>query len=98
MKRCVWLVLAMAFTASLGSPLAVADPAGSDGKVILVVGATGRQGGAVARELLQRGYQVRGLTRNPDSDRARAVAELGAEMVRGDLGDPASLDRAVAGV
>ena len=98
MKRNVWLVLALVFTASLGAPLAAAQPAGAAGKVILVVGATGRQGGAVARELLQRGYQVRGLTRNPDSDRARAVAELGAEMVRGDLGDPASLDRAVAGV
>ena len=66
-------------------------------KLILVVGATGQQGGAVARELLDRGYHVRGLTRNPGSDRAKAVAELGAEMVRGDLSDRNSLDRAVAG-
>ena len=63
-------------------------------KLILVVGATGQQGGAVARELLDRGYHVRGLTRNPGSDRAKAVAELGAEMVCGDLSDRNSLDRA----
>ena len=36
-------------------------------KTILVSGATGNQGGAVTRELLKRGYHVRGLTRNPDS-------------------------------
>ena len=66
-------------------------------RLILVSGATGRQGGAVARELLLRGYRVRGLTRNPDSERARQLAGLGIEMVKGDFNDIASLERAMQG-
>jgi uncharacterized protein YbjT (DUF2867 family) len=66
-------------------------------RIILVAGATGTQGGAVARELNARGYQVRGLTRNPDSATARELAALGVEMVRGDFDDAASLDRAFDG-
>ena len=66
-------------------------------RTILVAGATGTQGGAVARELNARGYHVKGLTRNPDSERARALAALGIEMVRGDFDDIGSLDRAFAG-
>jgi uncharacterized protein YbjT (DUF2867 family) len=66
-------------------------------KLILVIGATGQQGGATARELLVRGYRVRGLTRNPEKPRARALSELGVEMVRGDLDDKASLAAAVEG-
>ena len=72
------------------------EHANSD-KLILVSGATGRQGGAVARELLSRGYQVRGLTRNPDSDRARRLADLGVEMVKGDFDDMTTLHQAVQG-
>jgi uncharacterized protein YbjT (DUF2867 family) len=67
-------------------------------RVILVVGATGTQGGAVARELLQRGFSVRGLSRNPNSDSARALIELGAVVVWGDYNDPASLTAALDGV
>ena len=67
-------------------------------RVILVSGATGTQGGAVARELVDRGYTVRGLTRNPDSDTSRALTGLGVQMVRGDFDDAASLDRALEGV
>lgn len=67
-------------------------------KLILVSGVTGRQGGAVARELLSRGYRVRGLTRNPDSERARRLAGLGIEMVKGDFDDADSLDNATQGV
>jgi uncharacterized protein YbjT (DUF2867 family) len=66
-------------------------------RTILVAGATGTQGGAVARELNARGYRVRGLTRNPDSARARALSELGIEMVQGDFDDASSLDRALEG-
>jgi uncharacterized protein YbjT (DUF2867 family) len=66
-------------------------------RTILVAGATGTQGGAVARELAARGYRVRGLTRNPDSDASRALSALGVEMVRGDFDDAASLDSALAG-
>ncbi len=67
------------------------------GAVILVTGATGQQGGAVARELLAAGHNVRAMTRNPDGEAAKALAELGAEVVQGDLNDPASLERAVQG-
>ncbi len=66
-------------------------------RTILVTGVTGQQGGAVARHLLNRGYRVRGLTRNPDSDKARAMKGLGVEMVAGDMADRASLDAALAG-
>ena len=66
-------------------------------KVILVSGATGTQGGAVAHALLERGFSVRGLTRNPDSDAARELAALGVDMVRGDFDDTASLDAALDG-
>lgn len=65
--------------------------------VVAVTGATGRQGSAVVRALLARGWQVRGLTRDPRRPRARALAALGAEMVQADMDEPASLDRAFAG-
>ncbi|MFF0575581.1 NmrA/HSCARG family protein [Streptosporangium saharense] len=65
---------------------------------ILVTGATGKQGGAVARALLAAGTPVRILVRDPESEAARAVRALGAEPVRGDLDDPASLEPATAGV
>jgi len=65
-------------------------------RIILVAGATGTQGGAVARELAARGYRVRGLTRNPESDASQALATLGVEMIRGDFDDAASLDDALA--
>ncbi|MGB3565006.1 MAG: NmrA/HSCARG family protein [Thermoanaerobaculia bacterium] len=65
--------------------------------VILITGATGQQGGAVARELLSGGHRVRVMTRNPDGDKARALAEMGATVIQGDLDDAASLERAVDG-
>ena len=64
---------------------------------ILVTGATGHQGGAVARALLAGGHKVRAMTRKPDGEAARALAGKGAEVVRGDLDDAASLDEALAG-
>jgi uncharacterized protein YbjT (DUF2867 family) len=64
---------------------------------ILVTGATGHQGGAVARALLAGGHKVRAMTRKPDGDAARALAGKGAEIVRGDLDDAGSLDKALAG-
>jgi uncharacterized protein YbjT (DUF2867 family) len=66
-------------------------------KTILVTGATGRQGGAVASRLLADGWRVRALTRDAAGAKARALAEAGAEVVTGDLDDRASLDRAAAG-
>ena len=65
---------------------------------ILVTGATGHQGGAVARALRAAGHEVRALTRKPDGEAARALAGRGAEVVRGDLDDAASLEKALAGV
>ena len=52
---------------------------------IAVVGATGLQGGATARALLGAKVPVRALVRRPDSDAARALAELGADLVAADL-------------
>lgn len=65
---------------------------------ILVTGATGQQGGAVARELLAHGHKVRAMTRKPDGESAKALAALGAEIVAADLDDARSLERALAGV
>ena len=65
---------------------------------VLVTGATGRQGGAVARHLLQRAIPVRAVSRNPSKPSAQALARGGAEVVPGDLDDGASLRRAMEGV
>ena len=65
------------------------------GSVIVVTGATGRQGGAVARSLLKDGWRVRALTRKPDSQKARILAGLGAEVVQGDMNDRSSLEAAL---
>ena len=67
-------------------------------KMILITGATGKQGGATLRHLAKRGgFKLRAMTRKPDSDAAKALAALGAEVVAGDLDDAASLERALAG-
>ncbi len=67
-------------------------------RTVAVTGATGRQGSAVVRALLVEGWPVRGVTRDPTRGRARALAALGVDMVRADMEDPASLDRAFHGV
>ncbi len=59
-----------------------------DKKTIFVTGATGNQGGAVARHLLKNGFGVRALTRKLDGERAKALAAIGAEVVQGDLDNP----------
>lgn len=64
---------------------------------IVVTGATGAQGGAVVRHLLGAGNTVRALTRKPEGAAAKALAALGATVVRGDLGDRDSLVRAFTG-
>lgn len=66
--------------------------------LILVTGATGQQGGAVARELLKKGFPVRAMTRKPDSENAKALADLGAEIVTGDLNDVSSLENALKNI
>ncbi|WP_406138842.1 NmrA family NAD(P)-binding protein [Streptomyces sp. NBC_01089] len=69
----------------------------SESQPVLVVGATGRQGGATARALLAAGIPVRALVRDPGTGRAGAVAALGAELVTGDLDDRGSVARAAEG-
>lgn len=70
----------------------------NDKKQVLIFGATGNVGGAAARELLARGWVVRAVTRNPQGDKAQALAKLGAELVQADMEDRASLDAAFAGI
>lgn len=65
---------------------------------VLVTGATGKQGGAVARALIAGGHRVRALTRNPSSPSASALAALGAEVVAGNFDKPETIARALDGV
>jgi uncharacterized protein YbjT (DUF2867 family) len=67
-------------------------------KTILVTGATGNQGGATARRLLQDGWQVRALVRDRAKPAARLLAEQGATLVEGDMDDAGSLRAAMRGV
>jgi uncharacterized protein YbjT (DUF2867 family) len=66
-------------------------------RIVVVTGATGRQGGAVARHLLADGWRVRALTRRPERRRARELAALGAEVVGADMTDQEGLARALDG-
>ncbi|HZM21934.1 MAG TPA: NmrA/HSCARG family protein [Anaerolineales bacterium] len=66
-------------------------------KIIAVTGATGQQGGAVARKLLAEGWQVRALTRDVDKPAAQELKALGAEIVPGDMDNRAELDAAFRG-
>jgi uncharacterized protein YbjT (DUF2867 family) len=67
----------------------------NDSHLILVVGATGKQGGAVTRHLLNNGFKVKALTRNAESAAAKRLVEQGAEVVVGNLDDRDSLQQAV---
>lgn len=67
-------------------------------KTILVTGATGRQGGAVIRHLLQRGFKARAITRNPEKQASQSLKSNGVEVFKGDMEDTASLHRAMQGV
>jgi uncharacterized protein YbjT (DUF2867 family) len=65
---------------------------------IMITGCTGNQGGALSGALLEKGHAVRGLTRKPDSEKARKLADLGVEIVKGDFDDPASLRKSISGM
>jgi uncharacterized protein YbjT (DUF2867 family) len=70
----------------------------ADKKVIAVVGATGSQGGGLCEAILSDGeFACRAITRDPDKDKAKALAAKGAEVVAADLNDEASLTKAFAG-
>ena len=66
-------------------------------RIVLITGATGKQGGAVAHELAGKGFTLRAMTRKPDSDAAKALAAKGVQIVKGDLDDAASLEKALEG-
>jgi uncharacterized protein YbjT (DUF2867 family) len=65
---------------------------------VLVIGATGKQGGAVAGLLLDHGHDVVAYVRSPESPAARALATAGARLATGDLADPEALAGAARGV
>jgi uncharacterized protein YbjT (DUF2867 family) len=72
----------------------------ADKKIIAVVGSTGAQGGGLARAILadpSGGFAVRAITRDPNKDKAKALAAAGAEVVRADIDDVESLKKAFAG-
>jgi len=69
----------------------------ADTRIVLVTGATGKQGGAVARHLAGKGFKIRAMTRKVDSNAAKTLAAAGAEVVKGDLNDAASLESALTG-
>ena len=69
-------------------------------KIITVFGATGAQGGGVVRAILRdtnSEFAVRAVTRDPGTDKAKALAAMGAEVVAGDVDDPESLKRVLNG-
>jgi uncharacterized protein YbjT (DUF2867 family) len=69
-------------------------------QLIAVIGATGAQGGGLVRALLNDkngGFAVRAVTRNADSDKAKELSKLGADVVTADLDDVESLKRAFSG-
>jgi uncharacterized protein YbjT (DUF2867 family) len=65
--------------------------------VVVVTGATGKQGGAVVKNLLERGHAVRAVTRDPASPKARELASAGVTIVRASLEDTAALTKALEG-
>src|SRR5262245_17561603 len=71
-----------------------------DKKIITVLGATGAQGSGLVRAIQADSnspFRARAVTRNTSSDKAQALAALGAEVVKGDVDDPGSLAKAFAG-
>ncbi len=72
----------------------------SQKKIIAVFGATGAQGGSLARAILNdpnSEFAVRAITRNIHSDKAKELAAMGAEVVAGDVDDLESMKRALTG-
>jgi uncharacterized protein YbjT (DUF2867 family) len=64
---------------------------------VVATGSTGKQGGAVARGLLERGHKVRAVTRDPNSSQARSLANAGATLVAASLEDTAAITKALEG-
>ncbi|HLK89374.1 MAG TPA: NmrA/HSCARG family protein [Polyangia bacterium] len=64
---------------------------------VVVIGGTGKQGGAVVRDLLERGHEVRAVTRNPDAPKAKQLGQAGVTLIRASAEDTAALTRALEG-
>ena len=64
---------------------------------VVVIGATGKQGGAVARGLLERGHKVRAITRDPTSSQAKLLANAGAALVEASIEDTTAITKALEG-
>lgn len=67
-------------------------------KTIFVTGATGNQGGAVVRDLLQQGFAIKALTRNKNAPKAEALLRLQVDLIQGNLDDPSSYSDHLKGV
>src|ERR687893_1663845 len=70
----------------------------SDFLSVLVSGATGQQGGALARVLLDKGHRVRAFVRRPDSQEGKELERLGAELAEGDFEEPSTIEQAARGM
>jgi uncharacterized protein YbjT (DUF2867 family) len=96
MIRSIIATLALLACSFAGAPVLAADAAGATAReLVLVGGATGRTGRLVAQLLGERGYAVRGMTRDPEA--ARRTYGGTVEWVKADVRDPASLRAAFAG-
>ena len=69
----------------------------SQNLAVVVIGATGQQGGAVVKSLLERGHEVRAVTRNTNSANARELAAAGVTLVRASFDDTATIVKALEG-
>lgn len=66
-------------------------------KIIVVFGITGKQGGAAAKALLDKGFKVKGVTRDVNSSKSKAWANKGAELITANLNEISSLEKAFEG-
>jgi len=69
----------------------------SEKLTVVVTGSTGKQGGAVARSLLERGHKVRAVTRDPNTSQAKSLSNAGATLVAASLEDTAAVMKALEG-
>lgn len=67
-------------------------------RLVLVTGATGKQGGAVLRHLAGKGFRLRAMTRKPIEEAAKALEAQGIEVMQGDFDNPYSLNKPLEGV
>jgi uncharacterized protein YbjT (DUF2867 family) len=64
-------------------------------RTVFITGITGNQGGAIAQQLLEKGYEIMGLTRNTQSEKAQTLQERGITLIKGDLTTPKTYHSAI---